>query len=103
MGSSERSKSVSNLVPGPGQYNINTRIGNAPKYSMASKSGAVDMSKYVVSPGPCGYSPNYKVTIKSNGSYTMSPRHQSKSGFNTPGPGNYTVRSDKSLIVPSYK
>ena len=103
MGSSERSKSYTNLVPGPGQYKMNTFIGKSPKYSIASKSGHVDMNKYINSPGPCGYSPNFKVTVRNNSSYSMSPRYQSKSTFNTPGPGNYNIRTEKSMIVPSHK
>ncbi len=56
----------------------------------------------IVSPGPGNYSPNHRAFFK-NCSYTMSSKHgQSKTDF-TPGPGNYEVRSERSLQIPSYK
>jgi hypothetical protein len=89
-------------MPGPGQYNLKTVLGQAPKYSMSSRSGNVDMNKYVVSPGPGNYTPKYKAMYKSF-SYSMSSRPNSAKSYVTPGPGNYNVRSERSMQVPSYK
>ena len=55
-----------------------------------------------LSPGPANYSPNYK-TLFRNTSYTMRSRPQTSKTENYPGVGNYDLRSDKSLIAPTYK
>ena len=54
------------------------------------------------SPGPANYNPNYK-TLFRNTSYTMRSRPQTAKTENYPGVGNYDLRTDKSLIVPTYK
>lgn len=96
MGTENRSRSSTKLVPGPGQYNQTSRIGQGPKYSMSSKSGNFDMSKLIVSPGPGNYQPNYDSIYHNNYSYSMRIRpNTSKERMNTPGPGNYNLRDDK--------
>jgi hypothetical protein len=90
-------------IPGPGQYNSNSFIGKAPKYSMASKSGGVDMSKYVVSPGPGMYTPTNNHLTKSSSYSMLSRPNSSTKAYVTPGPGNYNIRTDKGMQVPSYK
>lgn len=102
IGTDARSKSYSNPNPGPGQYTVGGYIGKAPKYTMASKSGAVDPNKYIVSPGPGIYTPKYDSQFR-NFSYSISGRHNASKCDSTPGPGNYNVRSEKNLEVPSYK
>lgn len=104
IGTELRSKSSGRHdIPGPGQYELKTTVGKSgPKYTMSSKSGNVDMSKYVVSPGPGIYTPKYNAMYKSF-SYSMSSRPNSAKTYMTPGPGNYNVRVDKSMQVPSYK
>lgn len=69
---------------------------------MASKKGGVDPQKYVVSPGPANYSPNFAKTFK-NLSYSMSSRPNTAKPSITPGPGNYNLRTEKNLQVPCYK
>ena len=102
MGSAPRSQSARNFNPGPGQYDYSKYLGKAPKYSMGLKTSYFDPTKTVVSPGPGNYNPNHRTFFR-NISYTMSSKlNQSKTDHN-PGPGNYEVRTDKSLLVPSYK
>ncbi len=101
MGTENRSKSYDKNVPGPGQYEHKSRLGEAPKFSISSKAG-IDSSKYVVSPGPGIYTPKYNYMYK-NLSYSMRIRPDSAKSTTTPGPGNYNVRTEKSLQVPTYK
>ena len=103
IGTEARSKSASRFsIPGPGQYNLKGAIGQAPKYTISSKSGNIDTSKYVVSPGPGNYTPKYNTLFK-NVSYSMTSRPNTAKADFVPGPGNYNVRTEKSLQVPSYK
>ena len=104
MGTELRSKSFDKGIPGPGQYNQNSRIGNGPKYSMASKSGAVDYTKFIVSPGPGNYNPNMSCVLKNNSKFSMRGRpNTAKETSSTPGPGNYNIRTDKSNLTPACK
>lgn len=104
MGTGTRSKSTTKLVPGPGQYTIGSRIGQAPKYSMSSKSGNVDHTALIASPGPGNYEPNYNSIYHNNYSYSMRIRpNTSKERMNTPGPGNYNVGSDKPNQAHAWK
>ena len=54
------------------------------------------------SPGPANYNPSYK-QIFTETSYTMRKRPQTSKTDNYPGVGNYVLRTDKSLKVPTYK
>jgi hypothetical protein len=54
------------------------------------------------SPGPANYNPNHKALFR-NTSYTMRSRPQTAKTDNYPGVGNYDLRTDKSLIAPTYK
>jgi hypothetical protein len=102
MGSGLRAQSARSFTPGPGSYEATQYIGKAPKYSIALKTSYMDPTKMICSPGPCNYSPNTRAFYK-NISHTMSAKlNQTKSDL-TPGPGNYEVRSEKSLQVPTYK
>ena len=60
------------------------------------------MSKYVVSPGPGNYTPKFNTMFKTL-SYSMSSRPNSAKVDSMPGPGNYNVRTDRSMQVPTYK
>jgi len=79
---------------------LNTTIGGGPKYSMSIKTG--DNFDRTFSPGPANYNPNYK-TLYRNTSYTMRKRPQTAKTDNFPGVGNYDLRTDKSLMAPTYK
>ena len=89
------------MNPGPGQYTLPYSFPNGPKYSISSKAGATDLTKFNCSPGPAQYEPKYK---DGNPKYSMriKPQQTNKSEL-TPGPGNYEIRTDKSLQCPSYK
>ena len=50
--------------------------------------------------GPGQYQPQYK---DGNPKYSMRIRPNTAKSEVTPGPGNYDLRKDKSLVVPSYK
>ena len=75
IGSALRENKNSNKNPGPGQYDIPNKIFNGPKYSIATKAGAVDPAKTSFAPGPGQYNINTK---------------------------NYNLRSEKQLNAPSY-
>ena len=102
IGSALRISKNKNNNPGPGQYNIPTKLFNGPKYSMATKSGAFDPTKNSFAPGPG----QYNITTKnrpSSAKYTMRAKPIDRNSEITPGPGNYNIRSEKELQVPSYK
>jgi hypothetical protein len=60
-----------------------------------------DPMKFVVSPGPGNYNPdpmNKSIAY----SMRMKPKDTRSTEF-TPGPGQYSLRGDKDLNIPSYK
>lgn len=90
-----------NEVPGPGQYSLSTSaLPRNPQYSMASKAGAYDLSKFNCSPGPGMYQPQ---THNGSAKFTMRIKPNLSKVDLTPGPGNYNIRTGKDLSVPSYK
>ena len=73
----------------------------APKYSMRLKTENLnDPLKYVVSPGPGNYNPDYGFKASS---YSMRIRPNTTSHNFTPGPGQYSLRKNADLSVPSCK
>ena len=56
------------------------------------------------SPGPGNYNPNYNIEHKTGEKYSMRPKTSViKSNQNVPGPGQYSIRNDKSdLKKPTY-
>jgi hypothetical protein len=102
MGTEKRNSLSIKTVPGPGQYNFNTTIGGGPKFSMSMRTINNGDGRNNFSPGPAIYSPNYKSLFR-NTSYSMRSRPQSSKSENYPGVGNYNLRNEKTLIVPSYK
>lgn len=100
IGTAKRGEGRKNTNPGPGQYTMPYSFPNGPKYSIASKSGAIDPSKFNCSPGPGAYQPQVK---DGNPKYSMRIRPKTSRSEVTPGPGNYDLRTDKSLQVPCYK
>lgn len=61
-----------------------------------------DPIRYNISPGPANYSPNFK-SLYRNFSYTMRSRPNTAKTDSNPGPGNYNLRTEKSLIAPTYR
>ena len=100
IGTATRGSNRSNGNPGPGQYTMPYSFPNGPKYSMGTKAGAFDPTKTSFAPGPGQYEPQYK---DGNPKYSMRIRPSTSKSETTPGPGNYDVRTDKSLKVPCYK
>ena len=100
IGTAKRGEGRKNTNPGPGQYTMPYSFPNGPKYSIASKSGAIDPAKFNCSPGPGAYQPQVK---DGNPKYSMRIRPKTSRSEVTPGPGNYDLRTDKSLQVPCYK
>ena len=102
MGSScNRGDNLKTKTPGVGLYNIPSTFPQGPKYTMKGPNGGVDPSKSNCSPGPGVYNP----LIKSGApAYSLGSRpdcvpYNSKN----PGPGDYDLRTNKSLVVPSYR
>ena len=100
IGTEKRGFRLKNFTPGPGAYTLSGSFPNGPKYSMASKAGKFDPAKYNHNPGPGQYQPQYR---SGSAKYTMRSRPVSRSIETTPGPGNYNIRTDKSMQIPSYK
>ena len=102
IGTAKRGTQYSNYVPGPGSYSMPDIFAKGPKYTMSSKAGAFDPSKTSFTPGPGQYYPSTN-NRPSSVKYTMRAKPYPKQRDITPGPGNYNLRNDKYLNVPSYK
>ena len=104
IGTEIRGKGLKNDNPGPGTYvpdrNTNFVRPKTPSWKIGTglRPDLNPVDKSV--PGPGNYDPQYK---SGNPKYTMRMRPYSAKSEVTPGPGNYNVRTDKNLIVPSYK
>ena len=92
--------SVDQENPGPGAYSIPVDIANGPKYSMSTKAGLKESKEKLISPGPAHYKPIFNRSQSCF--YTFGLKTKIKEGDKTPGPGNYDIRKDKDLIIPSY-
>ena len=89
MGTEKKSKLNPNNLPGPGQYNLSSKLGEGPKFSMSTKTlNIADPAKYIVSPGPGNYSPNFNNLFR-NFSYSMRSRPNTSKPEAIPGPGSY--------------
>ena len=111
IGSSKRAdlcNSASKSVPGPNVYNLDSKVGEGPKFSMSLKTGDGATTVNKMTPGPGAYSP-VKVTDVSN-AYSMGSKTkfgltlavQPETGEHTkiaqatdftPGPGAYEAKA----------
>jgi hypothetical protein len=91
---------IRNYYPGPGTYAISTNIINGPKYSISTKAALKQSKDNLENPGPGHYHPENR--INRTFCYTFGLKTKIKRRDPTPGPGNYSLRKDKDLIVPSY-
>ena len=101
IGSALRISKNRNNNPGPGQYDIPSKIFTGPKYSMGIKGVTINPTRSSYVPGPGQYEINTKNRL-SSAKYTMRAKSYVKKRNDTPGPGNYNLRKEK-IIVPSYK
>ena len=85
--------------PGPGAYSVPLDIPDGPKYSIHSKLKLLDDKNRNNFPGPGSYKPMYK---SRSYFYSFGIRHKNKKRDATPGPGNYNVRTEKDMVMPSY-
>ena len=91
--------SVKEQYPGPGTYSIPLEIAVGPKYSMATKAGLKENKDQLYFPGPATYKPMYR---SQSCFYTFGHKNKLREREKTPGPGNYNLRKEKDLIIPSY-
>ena len=104
IGTGPRGRLKTSDTPGPGTYipdkNTDFVRPKTPSWKigtgMRPDLNPVDKSV----PGPGQYYPQYR---SGSAKYTMRSKTHYVKNENTPGPGNYNVRTDKSLVVPSYK
>lgn len=89
----DRDKVYSKPVPGPGDYTLPPKIGEAPRYLMGLKLERNSVKDQASQPGPLDYSP-----IKSQKSlhFSMSGKHDRTPSPDkiTPGPGAYRNGDD---------
>ena len=104
IGTSIRKDLQPSDTPGPGQYapdtNTNFIRPKTPSWKIGTglRPDLNPVDKSV--PGPGQYEPLYK---SGAAKYSMRPKTTYGKRDVTPGPGNYNVRTDKNMIVPSYK
>ena len=96
IGTSERPKDQNFENPGPGAYNLRYKFPDGPKYSMAIKPQKI--FDEFITPGPAEYNPS-DLNEKKNFSFGL--KYKDKPKEMTPGPGNYNIRTEKDLKVPS--
>ena len=90
---------VKEHYPGPGTYSIPMEVTIGPKYSMATKAGLKESKDSLDFPGPATYKPMYR---SQSCFYTFGHKNKLREREKTPGPGNYNLRKDKDLVIPSY-
>lgn len=73
-------------LPGPGDYTLPPKVGEAPKYIMGLKLEKDWVKEQKTLPGPADYSPNKSHTQLK---YSMSGKQEFPSKL-TPGPGTYS-------------
>jgi len=94
IGTSVRSPlSRSGYTPGPGSYELQTKVGEGPKYIMNPRRDE-KYERYV--PGPGAYNPSVNL-VKENGpaiGMGSSNRHDLYASKSNPGPGQYDTRGN---------
>jgi len=90
---------VKEYYPGPGAYSIPMEFNVGPKYSMSTKAGLKESKDKYGYPGPGAYKPMYR---SQSCFYTFGHKNKLREREKTPGPGNYNLRKQKDLIIPSY-
>ena len=98
IGTSTRSKLQNLDNPGPGAYNLRTKFPDGPSYSIATKPK--EFLEKMITPGPAAYRP---INLTQSACYSFGHKYKDKSSDMSPGPGNYNIRTEKDLSVPSSK
>ena len=96
IGTSKRPKEQNLENPGPGAYNIRFKFPDGPSYSIALKQKK--KLEEMETPGPDAYNP---LNLNKKSSYTFGSKYKDKAREMSPGPGNYNIRTEKDLLVPS--
>jgi len=96
IGTSLRPKEQNLDNPGPGAYNIRFKFPDGPSYSIASKPKS--FLEKMITPGPAAYKP---INLDKSACYSFGQKYKNKENEMSPGPGNYNLRTDKDLSVPS--
>ena len=97
IGTSQRPKESNLDNPGPGSYKTSFKFPDGPSYSIRNrKKDLIDEDQ--ITPGPATYNP---LTFNKKISYTFGLKYKKKESEITPGPGNYEIRKEKDLKVPS--
>lgn len=91
---------IKDQYPGPGTYSIPMNIELGPKYSIATKAGLKENKDKFDFPGPASYKP--MMSRSQSCFYTFGHKNKLREREKTPGPGNYNLRKDKDLVIPSY-
>eukprot|EP00347_Sterkiella_histriomuscorum_P007720 403347820 len=79
-------------MPGPGNYQTPTKVGEGPKYIMGAKLNNSILEKNAKEqPSPDNYNPKFEVVRKQTGVYSVSraKRESMERKNNVPGPGLY--------------
>ena len=97
IGTSQRPKESNLENPGPGTYNSRFKFPDGPSYSIRTRKKE-ELNEDNITPGPSSYNPK---TYDQKSSYTFGHKYKDKDTEITPGPGNYEIRKDKDLKVPS--
>ena len=85
--------------PGPGAYSVPFEVPEGPKYSIKPKLVLMDDKNKNNFPGPGTYKPMYK---SASYFYSFGLKNKKIKRNDTPGPGNYQIRTEKDMIMPSY-
>lgn len=101
LGTAKRSNSFKYNSPGPGNYEIKPKLGDAPKYTIRPKTGTNFNLRNKEFPGPGNYNPD--VQKKNDYKFSMRIRPNSATALmNNPGPGAYNLRKiDSDLLKPN--
>ncbi|CDW79820.1 UNKNOWN [Stylonychia lemnae] len=81
-------KTFTDTIPGPGNYQTPTKLGEGPKYFIGQK---LESKRALILPSPDNYNPRFDTIQKRTGNYTVgrAQRISPEKKNNVPGPGQY--------------
>jgi hypothetical protein len=99
-----RETKIKSDIPGPGNYDLKSSIGNGPSFKIKEDNGNFAHEKLLSNipnnPGPGNYDPNFTIKF-SNVAFSMRPKISTDRYNNVPGPGTYENVVKKSS-APQY-